>query len=572
MHDRFSPRALLLIAFVLPIAGCTNSLVDSLAVTPATQSLSVGQTVQLTATGTTGHGSNHPSTTQDVTDSATWTSSSPAVASVSSTGLVNALTAGTTTITASMSGFTGTITASATITVTASSGTSGAGGTVTSLAILPASQSVAIPNETTQFLAIGTTSTGATVNLTSQVAWSSSATQIATIGGSTGLATALTQGTVTVIALYTSGGSTIAGTASFTVSAGSSEEYTAVTLVPASESVSAAGQTGQFIALATSGTTGLEVDVTNSPQTTWSSSIPSIASVTSGLLTGNGVITGAAAGSTTITAEVKNPNGSIVSANGTVTATLTAPPEPLLSLTIIPSTITVGNLQDTGNFLAIGTFSSSPYVEDLTNTVTWLSSAPQVFPVSSNNNGANPGAPGGIVTAYGNGNATIIAEATYPTTGLQGLVQTATATFNCPLVEPDPTSTPPTPGSCFPGSQASGLLVTLTIYNEGLNTSNWLVTAPSATNTPNVIHCGPGWAKNGNTGGSVCTATYPLGATVTLTAPAQSGVAFGGWSYNCTTISPNPSTAAGPNSCTITLGNAPNGTDNSNVTIGAIFN
>ena len=118
MHDRFSPRALLLIALVLPIAGCTNSLVDSLAVTPASQSLSVGQTVQLTATGTTGHGSGHPSTTQDVTDTAIWTSSSPAVASVSSTGLATALTAGTTTITASMSGFTGTITASATVTVT----------------------------------------------------------------------------------------------------------------------------------------------------------------------------------------------------------------------------------------------------------------------------------------------------------------------------------------------------------------------------------------------------------------------------------------------------------------------
>jgi uncharacterized protein YjdB len=574
MHDRFSPRALLLIALVLPIAGCTNSLVDSLAVTPTSQSLSVGQTVQLTATGTTGHGSNHPSTTQDVTATATWNSSSPAVASVNSTGLVTALTAGTTTITASMSGYTGTIAASATITVTGSSGTGGASGTVTSLAILPASQSVAVPNETTQFLAIGTTSTGATVNLTNQVAWSTSSTQIATIGGSTGLATALTQGTVTVIALYSSGGSTIAGTASFSVAAGSFEQYTSVTLVPASESVSAAGQTGQFIALATSGTTGLEVDVTNSPQTTWSSSIPSVASVTSGLSSGNGVVTGAAAGSTTITAEVKNPNGSIVSANGTVTATLTAPPEPLLSLTIIPSAITVGNLQDTGNFLAIGTFSSSPYVEDLTNTVTWLSSAPQIFPVSSNNNSANPGAPGGIVTAYGNGSATIIAEATYPTTGLQGLVQTATATFNCPLVEPstDPTTGAVTPGSCYPGSQASGLLVTLTIYNEGLNTTNWLVTAPSATGTPNVIHCGPGWAKNGNTGGSVCTATYPLGTTVTLTAPAQSGVAFGGWSYNCTTISPNPSTAAGPNSCTITLGNAPNGTDNSNVTIGAIFN
>jgi len=573
MHDRFSPWALFLIALVLPIAGCTNSLVDSLAVTPTSQSLSVGQTVQLTATGTTGHGSNHPSTTQNVTATATWTSSNAAVASVNSTGLATALTAGTTTITASMSGYTGTINASATVTVTGSSGTGGASGTVTALTIIPSSQSVAVPTETTQFLAIGTTSTGATVNLTNQVAWSTSSTQIATIGGSTGLATALTQGTVTVIALYASGGSTIAGTASFTVNAGSSEQYTAVTLVPASESVSAAGQTGQFIALATSGTTGLEVDVTNSPQTTWVSSIPSIASVTSGLSSGNGVITGAAAGSTTITAEVKNPNGSIVSANGTVNATLTAPPEPLLSLTIIPSTITVGNLQDTGNFLAIGTFSSSPYVEDLTNTVTWLSSAPQVFPVSSNNGSANPGAPGGLVTAYGNGSATIIAEATYPTTGLQGLVQTATATFNCPLQLPQYTNGVETsPGSCYPGSQASGLLVTLTVYNEGLNTANWLVTAPSATNTPNVIHCGPGWAKNGNTGGSVCTATYPLGSTITLTAPAQSGVAFGGWSYNCTTISPNPSTAAGPNSCTITLGNAPNGTDNSNVTIGAIFN
>jgi uncharacterized protein YjdB len=571
MHDGFLPRALLLIALVLPIAGCTNSEVDSLAVTPTTQSLSDGQTAQLTATGTTGHGTGHPSTTSNVTDTATWASSAPAVASVNSTGLVTALTAGTATITATINGYTGIISASSSVTVTASTGTGGTGGasgSVTSLAILPASQSVAIPSETTQFIAIGTTSTGATVNLTNQVAWSTSSTQIATIGGSTGLATALTEGTVTVIALYNSAGSTIAGTASFNVSAGSSEEYTGVTLEPAAEAVSAAGQTGQFIALATSGTTGLEVDVTNSPQTTWSSSIPSIASVTTGLPSGDGVITGAAAGSTTITAEVKNPNGSIVSANGTVNASLTAPPEPLLSLTIIPSTTTVLNLQDTGNFLAIGTFSTSPYVEDLTNTVTWISSAPQVFPVSSNNSGLNPGSPGGIVTAYGSGNTTIIAEATYPTTGLQGLVQTATATFNCPLVLPDPNSVPPTPGSCYPNSQASGLLVTLTIYNEGLNTTNWLVTAPSATQTPNVIHCGPGWAGNGNVGGSVCTATYPLGTTITLTAPAQSGVAFGGWSYNCSTINPNPSTAAGPNSCTVTLGTV----DSSNVTIGAIFN
>jgi hypothetical protein len=56
-----------------------------------------------------------------------------------------------------------------------------------------------------------------------------------------------------------------------------------------------------------------------------------------------------------------------------------------------------------------------------------------------------------------------------------------------------------------------------------LNITNWEVTAPSATGTPNVIHCGPGWALNGGAGGSVCTATYPYGTPVTLTAPATGG-------------------------------------------------
>jgi hypothetical protein len=162
------------------------------------------------------------------------------------------------------------------------------------------------------------------------------------------------------------------------------------------------------------------------------------------------------------------------------------------------------------------------------------------------------------VIAYGNGNANIIAEATNPS---DGTIQTATATFNCPLVLPNPNGNPPTPGSCYPGSQAPSLLATLTVYNEGLNTTNWEVTAPSATGTKNVLHCGPGWALNGGTGGSVCVATYPVGTTVTLTAPAT-GANFGGWSYNCT--QQGVVTAAGPNSCTVTLT-----TDD---TVGGIFN
>jgi hypothetical protein len=282
-------------------------------------------------------------------------------------------------------------------------------------------------------------------------------------------------------------------------------------------------------------------------------------------------VTGKSAGSAIINAELSNPDGTLVSANSTVTVSSTTVPEQLLSLTIIPGTLSVGNLQDTGNFLAIGTFSVVPYVRDLTNDpgTTWISSFPESFPVNTNS-GGNSGASAGTVTAYGTGSAVIIAEAT----SVDGTIQTAQATFNCPLVLPNP---PLTPGSCYPGSQVSGLLVTLTIYNEGVNNTNWLITAPSATNTPDVLHCGPGWT---GAGGSVCTATYPLSTTVVLTATQTGGGTgtFGGWSWDCTPSDssgnalPGPIfyTAAGPNYCAITLGSVAIPT--SNVTIGAIFN
>ena len=554
MHDRvFLSRVLLFVAMALPIAGCTNPLAVSLSVSPTTQAISAGQTAQFTATGVFGHGSNHPSTTQDLTDSATWTSSVPGVATVSATGVATGVSAGTTTITASLNGYTGVVSASATLTVSGGGGVA-PGSSVVSLAIIPGAQSVAVPAQTAQFLAIGTTSTGQTVNLTNAVAWTSSSQQIATIGPTTGLATALGQGTSTITALYSSGGNALTATASFTVLGGTTEEFTAVTIIPGSQDVSASGQTGQFIALATSGTTGLEEDVTNSPQITWISSIPSVATVTSGLASGNGLATGVSLGTSTITAELKNPDGSLVSNFSTVSVTLTPAPEPLLALQIIPSTITVGNLLDSGQFLAIGTYSTTPTVRDLTNSVQWLTSAPSVFPVNTNGTGVpSGGANAGIVTAYGNGGATIIAEATDVQTGS---IQTATATFSCPLVLPTPT----TAGSCYPGSEASSLLSTLTVYNEGLNTANWLVTAPSATGTPNVLHCGPG-STGAGLGGSVCVATYPVGSTITLTAPAGAG-AFGGWSYNC--VPTSAVTAAGPNTCQVTL--------TFDDTVGAIFN
>ncbi len=564
MFARCRIQGLLLLclgSFGSTLIGCgTPQGLDSIQVTPGTQALAVGQTAQFTATGTYGN-ANHPST-QNVTSLVTWTSSAPAVATVNAAGLATAVGAGTTTITANATAFNGPTSSSATMTVTGSSGTS-AGGSISSLTIIPSSQAVASPTQTTQFLAIGTTSSGATVNLTNQVAWTSSTSQIATINSTTGLATGVGKGSATITAIYnnTTGGTVVTGTATFTVLGGATQQFTAVSITPSSQALSASGQTSQLIALGTSGATGLQQDVTNSALIKWSSNVPSIATVNA-----SGLITGVSAGNATITGIVTNSDGSVVSSTATVAVSITAAPEPLLSLTIIPSVLSVANLQGTGQFLAIGTYSTAPYVRDLTNSpnLTWISSFPNSFTVNSNT-GGNSGATAGIATAYANGSAVIIAEAKNP---VDGTIQTATATFNCPLVEPDPTTHPPTPGSCFPGSQAPALLQTITVYNEGLNTTNWLVTAPSGSNppTPTVIHCGPGWKPPLGSTGSVCSATYPLNTTVVLTAPAQLGVAFGGWSDNCT---PNPvlPDPVGPNTCTINITDT-----NAQVTVGAIFN
>jgi uncharacterized protein YjdB len=557
------PRAFLLSALLglplaLLLAACNK--VESITIVPAAGVeilTAVGQTAQFQAYATEQMGSA-PTTTDNITNSVTWTSSNQNVATISSAGLATAVGAGVAEITATSSN---NVVAYSNVTVNVATTTSG-GGNIVSIAVIPNAQAVATPTQTTQFLAIGTTSTGATVDLTNLVSWNSSSTQIATIGQNTGFATAVNQGTATITAIYSaSGGAVVTGTATFTISGGNTQQYTALSITPSSMSLSASGQTSQLIALATSGSTGFKTDVTSSSQIHWYSSSSSIASV--GLTTG--IVTGENAGSTTITAELTNPDGSVVSNTATVTVTATAAPEPLISLTVIPSTVTAGALGDTAQFLAIGTYSTAPYTRDLTNSsnLTWISTEPNYFPVSSNTGGGS-GASAGIVTAITNGSAVIIAEATNP---LDGTIQTANATFACPLALPNLNGNPPTAGTCNPNQIYPGLLATLTVYDEGLNSSstspNWLVTAPSATSaTDIVIHCGPGWTNNGKTGGSVCTATYPINTVVTLTAPAQSGVVFGGWTSNC--VAQGTVSATGPNTCTVTL--------TTNDTVGAIFN
>jgi hypothetical protein len=343
-----------------------------------------------------------------------------------------------------------------------------------------------------------------------------------------------------------------------------------VQVTPATQSLTV-GQTAQFTAVGTYGNASRPSTQNITSSVTWTSNAPSVATIST-----SGIATAVGAGTTTITATASGFNGPVSSSTIlTVTGssgTGGSSGGNILSLTIIPSGIVFGSLTQSGQFLAIGTFSTAPTVRDLTNSVKWLTSAPNVFPITN----YSPSVPGtgtqngGVVSAYGSSVGTVGATITAEATDSSGSIATATAGVGCPLVLPNPTANPPTPGSCY--QNVPQLLSTLTVYNEGLNPNtpeaggNWLVTAPSATCNPAVpatcapvITCGPA----AGTGNSVCTATYPLGTTVTLTAPTESGVKFGGWSSNCTntgTITQN-----GPNTCTVNL-------SDSDATVGAIFN
>jgi uncharacterized protein YjdB len=620
------------------VLGPSTQEITSLTMIPSSQTITMplvtpaaptANFVVIGTNGTTGLQLNE-------TTKVAWTSSDTAVATVDSTGGVTPLSQGSTTITAQ---YTNPLTGSTPENVVTATATLTVNGVATepllSIAILPNSQSVEFAGQTSQLIAIGTFSSApVTQNLTTSAAypltWSSSNTAVATVTQG-GLVTAVDQGTVAITAIAMNPDkSVVTGVASFTVVNGVAEQVTTLSIIPGSLSLSATGQPGQFIALGTSGTSGLQIDVTHSPQLAWSSSIPSYATIATYPSPNAGQASGVSQGTTNITAEWTNPATSttpqnVVTAQSSVSVTATAAAEPLLSISVIPSGITDLDLLGNGQFLAYGTFSTAPTVLEITNgfshvgfpasctstaipspcpwqPTTWVSTAQEIFPVDS---AGAPGATGGLATAYGSGGTDIYAVAANPDSTL---VYSPISTFSCPYAAPtygtitttlaNGTTVTTTdfndllnPGTCNTLTIADALLSTLTVYNTGLNQTNWLVTAPSATGTPDVIHCG-GTTEQATAGGSVCTTTYPNGTPVIITAPAEPGVHFGGWASSCTpcTLNGNVCTPianppyysqAGPNYCSVQVGggctlNPNTGTytcsHDSNVSVGAIFN
>jgi poly(3-hydroxybutyrate) depolymerase len=159
-------------------SSLTPTLV-SIAVTPATASLVVGNTLQFTVTGNYSNGN-----TVNLTSSATWTSTALSVATITSLGLSTGVGEGAATISATVGGITGT----STLTVVPLA--------LVSVAVTPANASISVGNMR-QFAAIGTFSDGSTQNLTSSVTWISSSSVVATTSnsiGSQGLTTAISTG------------------------------------------------------------------------------------------------------------------------------------------------------------------------------------------------------------------------------------------------------------------------------------------------------------------------------------------------------------------------------------------
>lgn len=296
---------LLALPILVSLAGCSS--LKTISILPGSVAFTgVGQTTQFTAYGASQMGSAQP-TTSNITTSVTWSSSNSSVATINSSGLATAVGTGQTEIRAESDGVFATSEVSVSI-----SGSSSGGGSP-SITITPSTGTDTFVGETTQFIATGSLTGGSPQNLTTQVTWSSSNGQVATINAGSGLATATGGGTTTIVAQ--SGG--IIATATLNVTANSTASGATLALIPSSgATASFTGETTQFIALGNLSGGVATQNLTNN--VTWSSSDVSVATIDQ-----TGLATAVAANntteSTTITAIGTTSTGSLITATATLT-------------------------------------------------------------------------------------------------------------------------------------------------------------------------------------------------------------------------------------------------------------
>jgi hypothetical protein len=340
--------------------SATAPTLTAVQVTPPTASTTVGNTQQFTATAIFSN-----STSEDVTNMATWTSLQTGIAAVgnlaTNKGLALGVSApGTATVRAAFGGMLG----SAALTVT--------NATLETIEVSPLSTSVAV-SASVQFTATGVYSDGTKQDLTSQVNWTSGNVIVATVSNvlaTKGLATGVLAVPNSIFITAMDPGSGLSGAGSLQVTP--VQTITAITLSPAVASVPVT-LTRAFTATATFAdlSTG---DVTNA--VVWDSSNFAVA-IISNDPGSNGVATGIMVGGPVdiSAAHLDYPTLVIAPASLTVTAAGIA------SISVTPTTasITVGGTQQY-EATALFTDGSSSVVTD---SVTWLSSDSAIAAISN---------------------------------------------------------------------------------------------------------------------------------------------------------------------------------------------
>lgn len=348
----------------------SDAKLTAINVTPASGKLAKGFNRQFTATGTYSDGS-----TANITGTATWESSNDATATVNGTdakGLVSGVAAGQSTISATAD----TIKGSTTLTVTDA--------TLSSLQVTPANPSVP-KGRTQQFTATGSFSDASTLDVTTQVTWESSKTDVATISNapdSRGLAQTAAVGDTTITAKH----GTKSGSTNLKVT---NAVLTGLSVTPKADKV-CPGQTQQFTATG-SFSDGSSENVTDS--VTWSSSSTGVATI-SNASGSKGVASSVSTGTTTITAT--DATSSISDSTG-----LTVTGGTIVGITISPAnaSLPVGIFLD---YSATGQFSDCPQ-RDVTKDVSWKS-------LDSTVTISNAAGSQGRASAQATGPATIVAS------------------------------------------------------------------------------------------------------------------------------------------------------------------
>jgi uncharacterized protein YjdB len=308
----------------------------SIAVTPATQTISAGTSQQFTATGTFDDGSTQ------LLPSVSWSSSSTSVAAVDVNGLATGVGTGTATITAAS----GSVSGTASLTVS--------GATLVSIAVTPTNASMAA-GTTKQYTATGTFSDSSTQDITASVLWASSNPAAATIGAQ-GLASSVATGSTTIKATFGS----INGSTGLTVS---NVKLVSITISPANPRISKKTS----MKFSASGTFSDGSVASNLSGIGWKSSKPNIASIRS-----SGIANGKKGGLVTISASASGITG---------TTTLTIGTGTLVSIALTPVTPTA-SAGGTQQFTATGTFTDGTS-QDMTLNSHWSSSSASVATVAN---------------------------------------------------------------------------------------------------------------------------------------------------------------------------------------------